>query len=105
MFSFFCILYFDLCRGLCVFLIFCVQIFFVGFLYFLIFYFYGFVVLWFFILFFLLFLVFFCLFVVLCFFYDLYKSTVNMKIKKSYFRIHLLLLGITDWCDDYILLR
>lgn len=27
MFSFFCILYFDLCRGLCVFLIFCVQIF------------------------------------------------------------------------------
>lgn len=104
MFSFFCILYFDLCRGLCVFLIFCVQIFLLVFLYFLIFYF---VVLWFcgFLFYFFCYFGFFCLFVVLCFFYDLYKSTVNMKKKKSYFRIHLLLLGITDWCDDYILLR
>lgn len=49
--------------------------------------------------------VFFCFFVALCFFYVLYKSTVNMQKKKSCFRIHLLLLGITDWCDDYILLR
>lgn len=72
--------------------------------------FFDFLFLWFcgFVVFYSIFFVvfgFFCLFVVLCFFYDLYKSTVNMKKKKSYFRIHLLLLGITDWCDDYILLR
>lgn len=59
MFSFFCILYFDLCRGLCVFFDFCVQIFFVGFCVFFDFLFCDFVILWFFILFFLLFLVFF----------------------------------------------
>lgn len=79
MFSFFCILYFDLCRGLCVFLIFCVQIFLLVFLYF-----FDFLFLWFcgFVVFYSVFFVifsFFCLFVVLCFFYDLYKSTVNMK--------------------------
>lgn len=43
---------------------------------------------------------FFCLFAVLCFFYVLYKSTVNIRKKKSCFRIHLLLLEITSWCDD-----
>lgn len=79
--------------------------FFVGFFVFFDFLFCGFVVLWFFYSVFFVIFGFFCLFVVLCFFYDLYKSTVNMKKKKSYFRIHLLLLGITDWCDDYILLR
>lgn len=105
MFSFFCILYFDLCRGLCVFLIFCIWffvLFFCVFFDFLFLWFCGFVV--FYSVFFVVF-VFFCFFVVLCFFYVLYKSTVNMQKKKSCFRIHLLLLGITDWCDDYILLR
>lgn len=109
MFSFFCILYFDLCRRLCVFFVFlCFGFYcFFGFLFcaFIVFLVFYSVFLYFFRCFFLFFAcLLFCVFSIF-----LYKSTVNIRKKKSCFSIHLLLLEITDrlvfGVMIYILLR